>query len=211
MKVSVIIPCKKRLKFLKRTFPSVYRQDYKNLEIIVVDFMCPEGTQDYIERHFKDDKVKVVKAKIAADHWNLSESRNFGYKHATGDILIFADADTMMHYKFVSDCVKKLKEGLYLTGKQSGSFQNCGCCAVWRKDFEKAKGYNELANGWGSEDLNFYRRLEAQGLTNVHFNFGYIKNLPHPDSIRNEYHGGVNIYTTNDYNARTMEQEFKGI
>jgi glycosyltransferase involved in cell wall biosynthesis len=211
MKVSVIIPCKKRIKYLKRTFKQVVKQDYQDLEIIMVDFNCPEGSQDWVDRHFKFDFVKTVKAEVPADYWNLSESRNFGYKNSTGEILIFLDADTDIHYKFVSDCVKKLQEGFYLSGKQAGAFSNCGCCAVFRKDFEKVKGYNEALKGWGSEDLDIYRRLEEAGLTNRTFNFGYIKNIPHADSIRNEFHGNQGIYTTNSINANVARQDFKGI
>lgn len=210
MIVSVIIPCKKRLAHLKKTFPNVLRQSHRDLDIIVVDYMCPQGTSNYIER-VKDYRVQLVKAKVGADDWNLSASRNLGYRYAKGEVLLFIDADSIIDKRFISDCLSKLKEGSFLCGNQQIPYQACGCCMVYKSDFEKVKGYNEVVEGWGSEDFNFYNRLEAIGLKNEKFNYSYIKNIPHSDSIRNEYHGKRDRMATNHDNYTRMEKEFKGI
>lgn len=208
--VSVIIPCKKRLNHLKKCFPDVLRQSYRDLDIIVVDYMCPQGTYDYVNR-VKDERVQVVKAKVGADEWNLSASRNLGYRYAKGEILLFIDADSMCNYKFVADCLKRIKPGSFLSGNQQPPYQACGCCMVYKSDFEKVKGYNEATQGWGSEDFNFYERLRAEGLEHLNFNYPLIKNIPHSDSLRNEYHGKKDRMLSNHENYLSMQKEFKGL
>ena len=208
--VSIIIPCKKRLNHLKKTFPNMLRQGYRDIEVIVIDYMCPQGTFDYVERN-KDERTVCIRAQVGADEWNLSASRNLGYRHSKGDILLFIDADSMLNHKFVGDCLKRLKPNSFLSGNQQPPYEACGCSMVYRSDFEKVKGYNELTQGWGSEDFNFYDRLKAEGLEHLHFNYGLIKNIPHSDSIRNEYHGWKDRMDSNHENYLSMQKGFKGL
>lgn len=192
-------------------FNGVLRQHHRDLDIIVVDYRCPQGTSDHIKQNYKDERIQVVIADVGADEWNLSAARNMGYKSSKGEILLFIDADTQLHQKFVSECVNRLKEGVFLTGLHTNKWQSSGCCMVWREDFEKVKGYNEVVEGWGSEDLDLYERLKGSGLKNEFFNFGYIKNIPHDNGLRNQYHGKRDIYETNSLNAEKVRKEFKGI
>jgi glycosyltransferase involved in cell wall biosynthesis len=212
MKVSIIIPCKNRLKHLKMIFKEVLRQDYTNIEIIVVDYRCPQGTSDHIKQNFKDERIKIVEAEVGADEWNLSAARNLGFKKSTGELLLFIDADTQLHHKFVGDCVNRIREGVFLSGKHNpDQYSNSGCCMVRREDFIKVRGYNEVVEGWGTEDLDLYERLGKEGIVNEYFNFAYIRNIPHDNSVRNMYHGNKDIYETNSKNWERVRNEFKGL
>ncbi len=208
--ISIIIPCKNRLDYLKKTFSNVVRQSFSDLDIIVVDYNCPQGTKEYIDS-IQDKRINCINADVGETEWNLSASRNLGYKHSKGDKLLFIDADTVLDPDFIRYHVAQVRDGVFLTGKQTNPYNACGSCFVTRNDFEKVKGYNEVVQGWGSEDFNLYERLRNEGNEQKMFNFSMIKNIPHSDKIRNEYFGRKNKFTTNDNNYQMMTKEFKGI
>jgi glycosyltransferase involved in cell wall biosynthesis len=162
------------------------------------------GTADYFSRFPNEPRLKIVKAEVGANEWNLSHARNLGYKESKGDALLFIDADTQLKPNFLSHHV--LNENEFYTGSW---LHGSGCCYLWAKDFEAVRGYNEVVEGWGTEDYCLYRRLEAKGLGRKYFIEKLFKNLPHPDRIRNEYHGGANIHITNERNFQRTQKEFR--
>lgn len=203
--VSIIIPCKNRLNHLLKTY-ALTRRVQGDFEVIIVDYRCPMDTTGYFKRAYPTEgsKLKLVKADVGPDEWNLSHARNIGFQHSTGETLLFIDADTMLKPEFLVNHV--LKEGEFYSGSW---LYASGCCMVWKKDFLEVKGYNEVAKSWGSEDYNLYSRLKAIGLNQVHFNEKLYKNIPHPDKIRNQYHGKKDIHVTNEENYQAMLKEFK--
>lgn len=201
--ISIIIPCKNRLNHLVKTY-GLTRRLRGEYEVIIVDYNCPMGTTDYFNRAFNDSNLKLVKAEVGATEWNLSHARNIGYGYASGEILLFIDADTMLKAQFLES--HKLNEGEFLSGSW---LHASGCCMVFKKDFEDVRGYNEVVQGWGTEDFCLYKRLRNKGLSQKYFNEKLYKNINHPDTIRNEYHGNRNIHETNHQNDLLTSKEFK--
>lgn len=202
--VSIIIPCKNRLNHLASTF-LITRRLKGEFEIIIVDYNCPMGTAAYFDKTFPS-QAKIVKAEVGEREWNLSHARNLGYKASMGDALLFIDADTMLNANFLT--LHSLKEGEFLTGTW---LHASGCCMIWKKDFEAVKGYNEIVEGWGTEDYDLYRRLIGIGLRQNHFNQKSYKNKPHHDKIRNQYYDHKNIHATNENNYQLTQKYFKSI
>jgi glycosyltransferase involved in cell wall biosynthesis len=198
MKVSVIIPCKGRLEQLKQCLPTVLNQTYENIEVVVVDYNCPENTAGYCD----SIGVNYVKANAPADYWNLCKARNFGARNSTGDVLLFLDADTILMPQFVESELAKLELGCFLTGLVQPPWNGCGCLFVYRNDFEAVRGYNELFEGWGYDDFNMYERLSHSDLTHYKFSPNLIVNLSHEDSGRNEFHGNEDKYASKDRNFK---------
>jgi glycosyltransferase involved in cell wall biosynthesis len=83
--VTVVIPCFNQGRFLATAIRSVQRQSYKPLEIIVVD----DGSSD--------DTAEVATAAatklIRQPNLGVGAARNTGLKAATGEFVIFLDAD----------------------------------------------------------------------------------------------------------------------
>lgn len=98
-KISIIIPIYKVEKYIKRCIDSIIEQEYKNLEIILVDDgspdNCPEICDEYAE---KDNRVIV----IHKENGGLSDARNYGMKRATGNWIVFVDSDDYISKDFVS-------------------------------------------------------------------------------------------------------------
>lgn len=95
-KVSVIVPARNEEKFLGRCLDSLIGQDYDNYEVIAVDDSSEDGTASIIRRlAAKDPRVIPVMAGAKPDGWM---GKNWacmeGFKKATGELLLFTDADT---------------------------------------------------------------------------------------------------------------------
>ena len=101
MKVSVIIPTYKRSTYLIRAIDSVLNQDFKNIEIIVVDDngkgMQQEETKSIVKKYISVELITYEKNKGGC------YARNKGAEEATGDILMFLDDDDY----FFKDKVRK--------------------------------------------------------------------------------------------------------
>jgi len=109
-KVSIILPARNEEKFIGTCLESFVRQDYTNYEIITVDDSSDDDTWKIIEKYAnKSEKVIPVKANSKPDGWM---GKNWacieGFKRATGDLLLFTDADTRYSEKVISLAVAHL-------------------------------------------------------------------------------------------------------
>lgn len=198
--ISIIIPCKNRLQHLLKCLPTVLAQTWQDIQVIVVDFNCHEIWKwDYKDEIF-DDRLEIHRIDVADSHWNLSQARNSGYKFVKGDRILFLDADTILHPAFIEMEVKKLNENTFGSGLTSPPWNGCGCSFVLKSQFLKVRGYNEAMEGWGMEDMNFYHRMQLQGYNHFEFDPKLISNIPHDDSLRNQFHNGEDKYKTLEEN-----------
>jgi len=95
-KVSIILPARNEEKYLAKCLDSLIDQDYKNYEIIVIDDSSEDSTGKIIANYAKkNSKIIHVSAKSKPDGWM---GKNWacmeGYKQASGELLLFTDADT---------------------------------------------------------------------------------------------------------------------
>lgn len=209
MKVSIIIPCKNRLDHLQQTLPLVLNQDYPDFEVVVVDYNCPQNTWQWVEG-LVSPKVKCVVAPVGENEWSLSAARNFGYKHSTGDMLFFLDADAKLLEKdFLTRHVQHCVDGSFICGW--GFHDATGCCMLRRIAFEAVKGYNEAIKSWGAEDIFLYSKLEGELAQEKRVWLGGIETIKHGDEWRNFYHGGRDPMQTNEENWHIAQREFKGL
>lgn len=95
--VSVVVPCYRCSKTIRRAVSSVAAQTCRPLEIILVDDSSGDDTLDTlleIQRQYGDDWIKVVPLKVNA---GASAARNAGWEMATGELIAFLDADDAWH------------------------------------------------------------------------------------------------------------------
>lgn len=90
MKLSIIIPVYRVEDTLDRCVESVLKQDYDDMEIILVDDgspdNCPQKCDDWSR---KDSRIRV----IHKANGGLSDARNAGLDIAQGDYISFVDSD----------------------------------------------------------------------------------------------------------------------
>jgi len=98
MKASIIIPTYNEEDCIERCIKAVLNQNHKDLEVILVDDGSTDKTAEIAKRY----PIKIVKGK----HGGNSAAKNFGWKKAKGDVVIFIDADMVIHPKYVYETLK---------------------------------------------------------------------------------------------------------
>lgn len=100
--ISVIIPTKNSEKFLEKCLQSIKNQNYKKIEIIVVDNDSEDSTKEIAKKY--TDKV-----------FNQGPERsaqvNFGVDHSSGDYVYKVDSDFTLDREVVTQCVERVQEG----------------------------------------------------------------------------------------------------
>ena len=109
-KVSIILPARNEEEFLGKCLDSLIEQDYKDYEIIVIDDSSEDSTGKIISEYAKkNSKVIHVSAREKPEGWM---GKNWacmeGYRKATGELLLFTDADTTHKPNVISLAVSHL-------------------------------------------------------------------------------------------------------
>jgi glycosyltransferase involved in cell wall biosynthesis len=90
MKISIIVPVYLSECFLNKNFENLVNQSYNNLEIIYVNDGSPDSSGAICDKFASiDDRVKV----IHQTNKGAAEALNTGVNFATGDFMMFLDAD----------------------------------------------------------------------------------------------------------------------
>ncbi len=90
-KVSVVIPTYNYARFIGEAVESILAQTYPATEIIVVD----DGSTDDTEQVAAKFAGKIIY--IKKENGGVCSARNVGIKNATGDFVVFFDADDISH------------------------------------------------------------------------------------------------------------------
>ena len=106
--ISLIIPCFNAAKTLPRTLNSVREQDYKNLEIIIVNDGSKDNTLEVATKYATiDPRIRL----ITQENSGVSVARNNGLRNATGEYIMFLDADDNYTTPYaISNMMKRLQE-----------------------------------------------------------------------------------------------------
>jgi glycosyltransferase involved in cell wall biosynthesis len=109
-KVSIILPARNEEEFIGKCLDSLIKQDYENYEIIVTDDSSEDTTGKIISEYAKKySKIIPVSARPKPDGWM---GKNWacmeGYRKATGELLLFTDADTIHSKNVLSLAVAHL-------------------------------------------------------------------------------------------------------
>ena len=100
MKVTIVIPNYNGKKFLENCIESLYEQDYKNMDIIVVDNGSTDGSIEFIESRYSD--VKLIKLD---KNYGFSKAVNEGIKEAKGEYVVLLNNDTKTTSNWLQELV----------------------------------------------------------------------------------------------------------
>jgi glycosyltransferase involved in cell wall biosynthesis len=106
--ISAITTCKGRLEHLKQSLPALMAT---GMEVIVVDYDCPDQAGAWVQANWPQARVVAVSDR---PRFNRSAARNLGAAAATGEWLVFLDSDAIAAPAFVSAVEPLLKAGVFL-------------------------------------------------------------------------------------------------
>lgn len=105
MLISIIIPVYNVEKYLEQCINSVLNQDYKKIEIILVNDGSTDGSGELCDKYASQySNIKVVHKENAG----LGMARNTGLEHISGKYVVFLDSDDYID----ADLISKLYNGM---------------------------------------------------------------------------------------------------
>lgn len=96
--VSVIVPVYNVEDYLRECVASLLAQTYSNIEIILVDDGSPDGCRAICDEYAACDSRVVA---LHKENGGLSDARNFGLRHANGELISFVDSDDWVSPIFI--------------------------------------------------------------------------------------------------------------
>lgn len=106
MRVSFVIPAHNEAKLIGRTLDAIARVAGElklNHEVIVADDASTDATAAIAQ-----ERGALV---VSHDRRQIAATRNLGARHATGGVLIFVDADTMVTHAAVRQALEAIDHG----------------------------------------------------------------------------------------------------
>ena len=182
-KVSIIIPCYNKDKYIRETLESVLNQTYSNTEIIVIN----DGSTDNSRNIILD--IKKIHPEIIfideKENLGVCKARNKAIELSSGNYILPVDADDIIDRTYVEKLAKALDENPSYSIAYSNVryFQDinsdCDCkfneenillqnsiasSSMMRKSaFYEAGKYKEWLNNYGCEDWELWISLWERG------------------------------------------------
>ena len=196
-RISFIVPVRNDADRLERCLRSIWRNQYAagQTEIVVVDNGSTDASPDVARR--------LGATLIVVENAPVSELRNRGARHATGEILAFVDADNEIVSGWIRAAIEILRlprvgaagalyrapaDGTWVQraygdlrgrtqGQDDATWLGSGNLAVWRRTFDAVGGFDTSLEA--CEDVDLCNRIRAIGLRLV--SDGRLESVHHGD------------------------------
>ncbi|MDF2479512.1 MAG: putative glycosyltransferase [Sphingobacterium sp.] len=177
--VSIVLPVYNGKQYVAEAIESCLSQNYKNIELIVVDDCSTDNTIEIVEAIAKrDSRLKIVKHTV---NKKLPGALNTGFSIAKGELFTWISDDNKLYYNALAEMVHFLQQNPqadltyadYVEIDEHGTItavqklDNCtdnilirnivGACFLYKKEVhERLAGYDETA--FLIEDYDFWLR-----------------------------------------------------
>ena len=105
--VSILILNYNGKEYLYNCLTSVLSQTYQDFEVIIFDNCSTDGSIDYVTEKINDKRVKVISSER---NLGFAGGNNEALKHASGDMIVLLNNDTVVEKEWLSELVKCLSE-----------------------------------------------------------------------------------------------------
>lgn len=89
-KISIVIPVYNKENYVEQCLKSVDKQTFKDFEVLIIDDGSTDRSRQIIDRFITNRPRYTL---LDGKHNGVAEARNIGLKNATGEWVIFIDAD----------------------------------------------------------------------------------------------------------------------
>jgi len=145
--VSIVITTYNRYGLLKKIINDIYKQTYKNIEIIVSDDCSTDNTYE-IKNLFP--KIKYIKT---TKNLGYAKNSKFALKYANGEYLaFFSDDDKLVYDGFIETAVEKLQNSDLFIAKSAIKYHN----KLYYKKYNFKEKYKKYEFFEFLKDINFY-------------------------------------------------------
>lgn len=184
--LSVIVPVHEGADFLSRSLPALAASSARDFECIVID----DGSSEPLSLPLDDERFRILRLEVKG---GPARARNHGAVCARGDVLVFFDADVLVHANTLERLRDRLLED-YELAAVIGSYDDqptdpgfvsqfknlfhhyvhqrsrreamtfwSGCGAIRRASFNEIGGFDARFEEPSVEDIELGYRLRAAG------------------------------------------------
>ena len=189
--MSLVVTVKNEVKEISALLDSILTQSDPPQEIIFVDGGSTDGTHEILLERLSGRENTVI---LQAPESNISQGRNTGIRHASGEIIAVTDAGCRLDRSWLEVFRKAFRESPSLNcaygsvyPEASSAYEECaGVCSLWRffgrsersaspqgrslvfrKDaFEKVGGFPEHL--YAGEDVLFVEKIRQAGFKTMY-------------------------------------------
>ncbi|MFT8823947.1 glycosyltransferase family 2 protein [Liquorilactobacillus mali] len=159
-KISVVIPLFNAEKYIYKALKSIFIQNYKNVQAIVVDDCSTDNSLLEVKKYIRDSEnnIEII---CLNKSFGPSKCRNVGFEKAEGEYIFFLDADDMMADHFFEACTSllELNKNIEVINFKSYFFDN--------EMHKFSKGYEKLKNNFIYSRDDFLNLIYKQRVTAV--------------------------------------------
>lgn len=103
--VSIIVPVYNTEKYISQCMYSLIQQNYRHIEIIVVDDGSTDNSLSILNNiSTTDNRLKV----FSQSNQGVSAARNLALNKATGEFVMFVDADDWIDLSTIEECLQAI-------------------------------------------------------------------------------------------------------
>ena len=211
--VSVMMPTYNNAKYIRQAIESIYAQNYKNIEIIVIDDGSTDNTREILKQ-YKDIKYFYI------EHKGIPFARNVALLNSKGEYIAFCDSDDywlpekiniqIRYFKEHPDCeivftkyenivdnenIKEDRITINEKQREAGEKRHLPTALIKKSLFEKYGNFDE--NFHTGEDTELIYRFKKNGEDVNHF---IDKNL----YIRRLHGNNITLITRPKYSKYIM-------
>ena len=139
--ISVIFPIYNVEQWVEESLQSVCDQDYRNLEIVVINDGSKDSSRAICEQIAKQDSRVVI---IDQENGGLSAARNSGIEKSQGEYIVFVDSDDLISRNHISS--------LYKCMQSHETMIACTVMTRFEGEFNAAKDEPMICQVYSSED-----------------------------------------------------------
>lgn len=109
--ISIIVPVYNAERHLNKCIDSILSQSFVNFELILINDGSTDGSESICQKYaISDNRVKFFHKK----NGGVGSARNLGLEKATGDWIMFVDADDWIEHDCLESCYKILNNNIDL-------------------------------------------------------------------------------------------------
>lgn len=209
-KVSIIIPNFNGDKFLKKCFKSIDKQNYSNLDIIIIDNGSYDGSKEFLKRNtlFKNYNYQCI---FNEDNLGFAVAVNQGIKLSDADYVCLINNDIELEGNFITSIVKCLEshDNIFSVSSKMLQYHNRDLIDDAGDEYNlfawaKKRGLNKSINKYNNSDEIFSSCAGAAIYKKVIFNeigffdeffFAYMEDVD--ISFRAKIYGYKNMFCPN--------------
>lgn len=173
MKITVAIPCYNLEDRIAACLKSIIAQDYRNLEILVIDDHSTDHSVDIIKKTITEHNERDIRLIINEINWGLNKVRNLAIQEASGEALFFVDGDDTIEPGTLTLFHRKMEE----------THVEIVCGSFRKKDFN---GNTYIVKQFPEDTFigNFAYASYIEKHINGYFNLGVWNSLYHLNFLK---------------------------